>query len=306
MVGRQAELDRLESLLVAANNGRGGCVHIVGEAGVGKSRLLREFRGLVDQTVAQFVSRCASFETDTPYAVVGRLLRLIFSILPGADEVAARAEITRALQEIGGAWDPRDMLLLLDVLGYGQYSGLDPQSKQRVLVNLLRRLLERWAGRTPLLIVLEDLHWVDSASNAVVIEIARDVLSQRCLLVTTSRPGWNPPSPARIIALEPLAESNARTLVESAFGAPVDATLAETILTRTGGNPFFIEEVIRGLWESDVLVERQGRVMVPSGVTPRVPDTVQEVLTARLDRLPASAKRVLQPAAVCGRAFWHG
>ena len=133
----------------------------------------------------------------------------------------------------------------------------------------------------------------------------RDVASRRCLLVTTSRPGWTPPAQASIVALEPLAESNARALVESAFGAPVDEALAETILLRTGGNPFFIEEVVRGLWESDVLVERHGRVMVPAGVTPRVPATVQEVLTARLDRLPASAKRVLQPAAVCGRVFWQ-
>jgi adenylate cyclase len=214
-------------MLAEAHNGRGGCVHIVGEAGVGKSRLLREFRALVDESVAQFASRCASFETDTPYAVVSRLLRLIFSIVPGAAEIEARAAIARGMTEIGGPWDPLDALLLLHVLGYGEYSGLDPQSKQGVLVNLLRRLLERWAGRTPVLIILEDLHWVDSASNAVLIEIARDVVSRRCLLVMTSRAGWTPPSPTSIIALEPLAESNARALIESAFGVPVDEALAE-------------------------------------------------------------------------------
>ena len=305
LVGRALEVDQLELMLADAHRGRGGCVHIVGEAGVGKSRLLREFRTFVDDTVAQFASRCASFETDTPYAVVSRLLRLVFSILPGADEVEARVEIARGMHEIGGTWDPLDTLLVLDVLGYGEYSGLDPQSKQGVLVNFLRRLLERWAGRTPVLIILEDLQWIDSASYAILIEIARDVASRRCLLVMTSRPGWTPPAPSSVVALEPLAESDARTLVESAFGAPVDAALAETILQRTGGNPFFIEEVVRGLWESDVLVEEQGRVVVPAGVTPRVPATVQEVLTARLDRLPASAKHVLQPAAVCGRVFWQ-
>ena len=123
------------------------------------------------------------------------------------------------------------------------------------------------------------------------------------MLLTTSRPGWTPGWEADSIALDALGDATARALVESVFGVPVDDALAETILARTGGNPFFVEEVVRGLWESDVLLEQDGRVVVQAGVTPRVPATVQEVLTARLDRLPASAKRVLRPAAVCGRAF---
>jgi adenylate cyclase len=303
LVGRHNELARLQRLIEQAMTGRGKRAHITGEAGVGKSRLLREFFASVDRSVMQSVSRCASFEIDAPYALVGRMLRLMFSIRVGADEVAAQLDIQNSFAVINQTLDPLETILLLHVLGYGEHSGLDPQSRQRVLVSLLRRALEHWSVRMPLLIVLEDMHWVDSASSAVLGELARDVESRRCLLLTTSRPGWTPGWKAESIALDALGDAPARALIDSVFGVPVDDALADTILARTGGNPFFVEEVVRGLWESDMLREQDGRVVVQAGVIPRVPATVQEVLTARLDRLPASAKRVLRPAAVCGRLF---
>jgi tetratricopeptide (TPR) repeat protein len=256
-----------------------------------------------DRSASQFISRCVSFETDTPYALVSRVLRLMFAVRPGADEVSAQIDIERSFSELQVTVDPLDTELLLDVLGYGEHSGLDPHSRQRVLVSLLRRVLERWSERALVVLVLEDMHWVDSASSAVLAELARDVESRRCLLLSTSRPGWTPGWEAENIALEALGDANARALVESAFGAPVDDALVETILQRASGNPFFIEEIVRGLWDADVLLEVDGRVQVQAGVTPRVPATVQEVLTARLDRLPTSAKTVLRPAAVCGRLF---
>jgi adenylate cyclase len=305
LVGRQAELGRLQQSLDDAMLGQGACVHLIGDAGIGKSRLLRELRPSVDSSVAQFATRCASFETDTPYAVVGQLLRLIFGIGAGTEQAKAEEHIRRAFQEIGDAPDALATVVLLDVLGYAERSGFDPQSKQRVLVALFRRLLERWAERTPLLVILEDLHWVDSASSAVLVEVARDVPSRRCLLLTTSRTGWSPTWVADMVHLEALEGSGARNLVEAAFGSPVEDSLVETILARTGGNPFFVEEVVHGLTESGVTQEQDGQVMLKAGVTPRVPATVQEVLTARMDRLPASAKQVLQPAAVCGRVFWQ-
>lgn len=305
LVGRDGELARLRRLLADAVDGHGARVHIGGEAGVGKSRLLREFTSDLDQSVTVFASRCLSFETDTPYAVIGHLMRFIFAIRGGADRQAAQASIERGFALLGESIDPRESLLLLDILGYGEHSGLDPQSRQRVLVSLLRRLLRRWSDHTALLIVTEDLHWIDSASSAVLVKVAGDVEAHGSLLLTTSRPGWTPPWPAETIVLESLIDTNARAMVELAFGRPVDDTLIEMVLGRTGGNPFFIEEVVRDLRESEVLVEQDGRIAVQEGVTPQVPATVQEVLTARLDRLPPSAKRVLQPAAVCGRVFWQ-
>src|SRR5260221_429021 len=221
LVGRGTELGQLQSLLARAMAGHGRRAHITGEAGVGKSRLLREFFATVDRSVMQSVSRCASFETDTPYALVSRVLRLMFSVRPGADEAAAQVDIQNSFAVINQTLDPLEIKLLLHVLGYGENSGLDPQSNQRVLVSLLRRALKHWSARMPLLIVLEDMHWVDSASSDVLAELARDIESRCCLLLTTSRPAWTPIWEAESIALHALGEATARALVDLVFGLSV-------------------------------------------------------------------------------------
>jgi adenylate cyclase len=303
LVERQAELQRLRSALEAATRGVGGFVHLVGDAGIGKSRLIRELRGDIPSEITVVAGRCVSFEVERPYALLARLLRDVLRIASGQDEAGARVGIERVLSVINPSVDPLDTALLLDVLGYGERSAMDPLSRQRVLLRLLLRMLAAYTERGPLLYIAEDLQWADQASAALLAEIAKDIPSRRCLLLSTTRPGPLPPWRAEVVSLEALSQAGARALVESAFGAPVENALAETILGRTGGNPFFIEEVVRGLRESDVLVELDGRVAARPGVTPRVPATVQEVLEARLDRLASGPKRVLQIAAVCGRVF---
>jgi class 3 adenylate cyclase/tetratricopeptide (TPR) repeat protein len=303
LVGRAVELRRLNEDLRAVGEGDARLVHIMGEAGVGKSRLVREFRGLVDDRFEQATARCASFEVDTPYALLARVLRALLRIAPGVSEAAARESIQRLLETIDASDDPLNTELLLDVLGYGEMSSLDPQSKQRVLVGLMRRLLRRHSQAQPLLLVLEDLHWSDAASTAVFTELLRDARPGACLVVATSRPGWSTPWSSDVIDLAALPADGARSLVELAFGQPVSQELSQTVLDRTGGNPFFIEEVVRGLFESDVLLEREGQLTVASGRAVRVPATIQEVVGAHLDRLAPTAKKVLQPAAVCGRTF---
>jgi adenylate cyclase len=297
LVGRTDELTHLNEALRAAASGTGRLVHVIGEAGVGKSRLVREFRSGVDARFVQVVARCASFEIDTPYALVARMLRDLLQVTAGATENAARESVTRVLPP---DQDGRDTELLLDVLGYGERTTFDPQSKRRVLVGLMRRLLVR---EEPTLIVAEDLHWSDTASVALLSHLSREIASGYCMLLSTSRREWSTPWAAEQLDLEALPEHGARALVELAFGQPVDDQLAQTVLARTGGNPFFIEEVVRGLLESRVLQEKGGVLSVEAGRSVRVPATVQEVLAARLDRLPPPVKRVLQPAAVCGRTF---
>jgi tetratricopeptide (TPR) repeat protein len=205
------------------------------------------------------------------------------------------------LKIVGGTVDPLDTALLLEVLGYGERTAIDPLSRQRLLLRLLRRMLAAYTRHVSLLIVAEDLHWADPVSVALLGQLARDVPARRCLLLSTSRPGALPPWEATTIVLDALPQDGARVLVEAAFGVPVDNALAERILERTGGNPFFIEEVARGLTEAAVLIHKDGRVAARPGFTPRVPATVQEVLEARLDRLAPKPKHVLQVAAVCGR-----
>jgi len=303
LVGRAQELAMLRQAFDASSLGRGRMVHLEGDAGIGKSRLVRELRAGTGPDVVQVVARCVSFEVDRPFALLARLIRDVVRLPTGNDESTARAGIERVLAGIAPTVDPLDTALLLNVLGYGDTSSFDPQSPQRVLLRLLRRLLAAYSQQAPVLIVTEDLHWADPASCALLCDLARDIPTRRCLLLSTARPGTAPLWPAQIVVLEALPQSGARALIESVFGAPVEDGLAETILNRTGGNPFFIEEVVRGLREADVVVERNGRMAARPNSMPRVPTTVQEVLEARLDRLASAPRRVLQVAAVCGRVF---
>jgi len=299
LIGRVDELDRLNAVVQAASTGQGQFLHVIGEAGVGKSRLVREFRSNLDPRWTQVVVRCASFEVDTPYALVSSILRDLLQVPPGASESAARLNIRAALESV----DERDAQLLLHVLGLGEHLTFDPQSSQRVLVALMRRLLVPKPGHEPLLLVAEDLHWCDAVSAEVLTELCRHFRAAACLVLSSSRPGWDPPWSVERLELQALPEHGARSLVEVAFGQPVHADLAETVLARTGGNPFFIEEVVRGLVESRALQDKAGVLTIDSARAVRVPATIQEVLGARLDRLAPPARRVLQPAAVCGRTF---
>lgn len=303
LVGREAELERLRGALRAAAAGRGGCVHVVGEAGIGKSRLVREAQAGLRLPVQQVLGRCLSFEVDQPYALLARLLRELVHMPAGSDEAAARGCLEQALGCIRPRVDPLDTALLLEVLGYGQRSAIDPRSRQQALLHLVRRLLEAPTRQHPLLIVAEDLHWIDTASAALLAGLGQAVVGRCCLLLSTSRPSWRPPWPAEVIALEALPPAAARALVRAAFAAPVEDALVETILARTGGNPFCVEEVVRDLRAADMLVDRDGQVTARPGITPRLPSTVQEVLEARVGRLPPRARRVLHLAAVCGRVF---
>ena len=303
LVGRSSELSQLVIALEAAGEGRGSAIHLVGDAGIGKSRLVRELRRGAAPGVQLLVGRCVSFENERPYALIARMLRNVVRIALGQEEAVARAALERMLRTIGRTVDLLDTALLLEVLGYGERSQIDPLTRQRILVRLLRRMLVAFTERAPLLIVAEDLHWADPASASVLAELARDVPARRCLLLSTGRPGALPQWQADVLTLEALPESGARALVEAAFGAPVETSLSDAILARTGGNPFFIEEVARGLSESDVLIENEGRIAARPDWTPRVPATVQEVLEARLDRLPTGPRRTLSVAAVCGRLF---
>jgi len=303
LVGRADELAMLREAFDASSSGRGRMVHLEGDAGIGKSRLVRELRAGTGEDVVQVVGRCVSFEVDRPFALLARLIRDVVRVPAGNDELAAREGIERVLAGIAPIVDPLDTALLLEVLGYGEHSAFDPQTRQRVLLRLLRRLLASYSQRAPVLIIAEDLHWADPASCALLSDLARDIPARRCLLLSTARPGATPLWPAQTVLLEALPNSGARALITSAFAAQVEESLAETILARTGGNPFFIEEVVRGLREAGVVVEEDGRIVARPGATPRVPTTVQEVLEARLDRLAPAPKRVLQVAAVCGRVF---
>jgi predicted ATPase/class 3 adenylate cyclase len=303
-IGRTAEIDHLRRAITDAVLGRGRVVNIIGEAGVGKSRLVGELRANLVSGIDRMTVRCASFETNTPYALLSDFIRGAFSFHAADDEATARAAITNGFAALGEALDEADVTLLLDVLGYSVNSPLDPEVKRRILVKLMTRLLQLAGDRAPFVLTAEDLHWVDRASLRVLEELVANIPSLPCLFITTTRPGWTPPWKSESITVRPLDAKTARELIEAVFEVPVDDDLAEAILVRTSGNPFFIEEVVRDLKQSNLLVEHTGRVGLVPGATAPVPATVQEVIEARLDRLGAKPRRALNAGAICGRTFW--
>src|SRR5438094_612625 len=304
LVGRDKELALLHDALteIATAGGRSACIS--GEPGVGKSRLVKAFSTRLPPGHDLVIARCGSFETDTPYRLVARLIRNALGLGARADEAAARAALADGTAS-DRPLDDASVRLMLEVLGYGQGSTLDPQTKHRVVVELLRRLFARRAERGPLGIILEDLHWVNPVSAAVLAQVAPQLMDLRCLLVATSRPEWAPAWPAMRIALQPLGHEESHALIGGLLGGPVDPVLGDALLARTGGNPFFAEEIVTSLKESGAVVERDGTWTILGELEEKVPETVQELLIARLDRLDIRARRTLQAAAVVGRTFEH-
>src|SRR4029079_2057752 len=158
-IGRSAELSHLREAIGAAILGRGRIVNLVGEAGVGKSRLVGELRANLVSGIDRMTVRCASFETNTPYALIADFVRGAFSIHAADDEATARKAIVDGFMALGQTLDYVNVTLLLDVLGYATRSSLDPEGKRRVLVNILRTLLRLASARAPIVLTAEDLHW---------------------------------------------------------------------------------------------------------------------------------------------------
>ena len=304
-VGRVIEVGRLADAMADARAGHGRAVAIVGEPGVGKSRLVAELRQTLPGEIARMTARCASYEQSTPYALIADFIRGAFGIHAADDETAARAGIEGGLRQYGQPEDPVVLAVVLEIIGYPGRSTLDPERKRTLLVGFLRALLAAATARAPLLLAAEDLHWADDASLRVLAELVGDAASLPCLFVTTSRPSWRPPWPAETIDLAPLDDPQARELVEAMLQLPIDQAAADRVLERTGGNPFFIEEVVRELQSAGYLVERDGRIATDERAAERLPATIQEVVEARLDRLTDPAKRVVRPASVIGRTFWY-
>ncbi|HEY8807122.1 MAG TPA: adenylate/guanylate cyclase domain-containing protein [Candidatus Limnocylindria bacterium] len=304
-VGRQAQLDQLAAALRQARAGRGTVIAVVGEPGVGKSRLLAEFRNTLPREMDRMTARCASYEQSTPYALIADFIRGAFGIHAADDEAAATIALNDGLKRYAQEVEPTILAVILEVIGYPARSALDPERKRALLVGFLRAILQRAAVRSPFLLAAEDLHWVDDASLRVLGELVGDTSSLPCLFLTTSRPSWTPPWPSQQLEVEPFDEAGGRSLIEAVLQSPVETAFADSVFGRTGGNPFFIEEVVRELQSAGQLTERDGRIGGDPRAAERLPATVQEVLEARLDRLPDAATRVVRPAAVIGRTFWY-
>jgi adenylate cyclase len=303
LVGRDRESAAMESALDEAREGRGLMIALVGEPGIGKSRLAVEIvrRAETDGFVTAWTSS-RSYASAFPYHLVSQLLH---QLLRGTHGAAHGTDA--ALRAAGADADADDETMATwarvidDVLGVSateasELRDLSPAGRQRILVQAIGALLRGRSASAPMLVVLDDLHWADPASLAVVEELLTIVPELRVALLATYRSnwshGWEGRSAYEQINLRPLRPEDARRLAaELATGASLPDELTERVLERSAGNPLFLEELIHGERGTD-------------GDEPRrLPASIHEMLLARLDALPAESRRTLQLASVVGMEF---
>ena len=297
-VDRRQELDLIRSRLEAARAGHGQVIGIAGEAGIGKSRLLWEFRhGLRHERVIYLEGRCVSYGAAIPFLPVLDILRRGCRIADTDTPEMVTLRLRETLSRLG--MDPdADAPGLLQLLGIKEgtdaLAGVAPEVVLSRIQDTLRRMTARASRARPLIIAIEDAHWMDQASQglAALVESLEGVAA---LVILTYRPGFQPPwmqrSHVTQIALPPLSPEDSLSVVESALRAErVPEALPRMILAKGEGNPFFLEEIAHAVVEQGDL---------SAGLA--VPASVEEVLLARIDRLREDSRRLLQIAAVIGR-----
>jgi class 3 adenylate cyclase/tetratricopeptide (TPR) repeat protein len=309
-VGRQQELLALQQALERAGAGHGQVVALVGEPGVGKSRLVYEFIHS-HHTPGWLVleSASVSYGKATPYFPVIDLLKRYSHIEDHDDTRTIRAKVTGQVLTLDETLQDTlpALLSLLDALPEDSpFLTLDPSQRRQRTLDALKRLCLRESQEQPLLLVFEDLHWIDTETQALLESLVESLPTARLLLLVNYRPeyqhGWGSKTYYAQLRLDPLPAASADELLHALLGDdPSLQPLTQLLITRTEGNPFFLEESVRTLVETGVLVGEPGAYRLGQALPPsQVPATVQAVLAARIDRLPPEEKRLLQTAAVIG------
>jgi tetratricopeptide (TPR) repeat protein len=309
-VGRQQELLALQQALERARAGHGQVVALVGEPGVGKSRLVYEFVHS-HHTPGWLVleSASVSYGKATPYFPVIDLLTRYSHVEERDDVRTIRAKVTGQVLTLDPALQDAvpALLSLLDALPEDSpFLKLDPPQRRLRTLDALKRVLLRESQEQPLLLVFEDLHWIDSETQALLGSLVESLPTARLLLLVNYRPeyqhGWGSKTYYAQLRLDPLPPVSADELLHALLGDDLSLQpLTQLLIARTEGNPFFLEESVRTLVETGVLVGEPGAYHLGQALpTIQVPATVQAVLAARIDRLPPEEKRLLQTAAVIG------
>ena len=328
MVGRDKEIADLEFQFVQPRRGQPSVALVTGEPGLGKSRLVAEFRTAQSQrdpTVRWVEGQCLSYGESLPYHLVIDILRSLMGVSPDASERAVREVLrvrTASLPDVGGeravSFLEHLMVLGQDAVVAERLEALDPATLQAHYVSAIGRLLTDDAATGPLVVVCEDIHWIDPSSAHVVEQLVPRTAEHRVHWILSRRPGHLTTGASLVDALRarvgdalheftlaPLSSDDSRQLVSNLL--EIDAlppSTRELIERKSDGNPYFVEEVIRMLIERGVLEKRSGTWTAMETLDSiQIPDTVHGLLLARIDMLPDDARQALLVSSVIGRRF---
>ncbi len=315
LVARAREIELLLDGFERAKSGRGKVFSIIGEAGVGKSRLLYEFRKAVaNENVTFLEGKCLSYGRGSAYHPIIDILKSNFDIADGARDSEIKEKVDRGLKVLGadkGSTSPY-LLALLSV----KESGIDgismsPEAKKERIIQALKTIVLKGSEIRPLILAIEDLHWSDTSSHDALKALLEIIPGARVLLVCTYRPesvyGLSVKSYHSQLTLGRLSERESHTMASHLLGtAHLGRDLGEFILQRTEGVPFFIEEFVKSLKDLRIIETEDNKYSLSSHM-PRmdIPSTIQDVIMARVDSLLPGAKEVLQAGAVIEREFSH-
>jgi predicted ATPase/class 3 adenylate cyclase len=312
-VGRERELELLLDGFKRAKGGRGQAFSIVSEAGLGKSRLLYEFRkALTGEDVMFLEGRCLSYSRGVAYHPVIDILKGNFDIGEPDLDSEIREKVIRGLK-ILGADEATTLPYLLELLSVKE-SGIDkipmsPEAKKDRIMEAVKRITLKGSEIRPLILAYEDLHWMDKSSEDVLKYVSESIPGARVLMIFTYRPEfvhtWGGKSFHSQITLNRLSNSESLIMISHLLGTEaIDSNLEELILEKTEGVPFFVEEFVKSLRDLKIIDIKDGKYSLTKDIQDlTIPSTIQDVIMARVDSLPDAAKRVLQIGSVIEREF---
>jgi class 3 adenylate cyclase/tetratricopeptide (TPR) repeat protein len=328
MVGRDDELNTLELAVLKAITGQGSIVNVIGEAGIGKSRLIAELKNReVMKRVTLLEGRAISMGANLGYHLIIDLLKNWARITEDDSEVAAFTKLESAIRttypEALGEILPF-VATLMGIKLVGRYSermkGIEGEALEKLILKNVRDLITKGTQRAPLVAILEDLHWTDTSSIELIESLFRLATKERIVFINVFRPGYAETGDRIVktiqedysdkyteITLQPLDEKQTETLITNLLnikGFP--HKLKDQIIERAGGNPYFIEEVVRSFIDEGAVVMKEGGFEVTDRLaTMNIPRTINEVLMGRIDRLDQKTRDLVKTAAVIGRNFFY-
>jgi adenylate cyclase len=322
MVGRTAELGQMVAMFDEALHGHARVVSVTGEAGVGKSRLLEEWLAALeaDGRLASVSVRravCSSLG-EQPYAVFAAFFREAYGVAPEDSLEVARQKLASGLAALGG--EGEEAATIASLLGYvlgvetaDRFRHVEPEQLKRQIFLAMRRLIERRLQQGPLVLTVENLQWADAASVELLQSMLDRLVDQPLILVVTARPGSETRTLATTRAvhttlrLTPLSPVESEALLAASLGestAGMPPRLRQLVLDRAGGQPLYLEEILRSLIAAGILIRGEtGWACTPGAAAAEVPPTIHGLLLARVDRLPEATRHALQEAAVLGPVF---